>query len=861
MKKIISILLVLMLAVSVFATVTVASAADELIVNSWDFTETWEDYSVVDYTGASGRTMKLKTGNEGDWAVHYEYANSDIITVVDESWRHEGAPSVNILEGHGNAVYVNNFKSNGTYVNIGYVGKDPDGSGDAFYARNFTLEYDLMPLHPDKDSGWAGCITRWTGNGVPNVHYSNSVNCISTVSMTTGSSADKVILPDGTTRPATSTDYGYHSRSATASNTGANDMTYESGIDKVSDRFYRIDGGGMRYTWFTIRIEAKDTYYTIYLKEACGADCEDECTLHRWFDTGTRYYDDPQNNVYSGTIGLGQCASEYVYDNIKFKSNDGNSVTAVNTMKDGQGQEIGKARATSSTAADGSIIELVSETEAGYVFDKWYKDSDFREAVTPVEFVLQESVLNVNYGLYDWENVLGATDGIKTWNDLETKTVFVKDNQIVSEGTDGAEEMLWRDYYATSADRKFRLITKVKTGAGQGLDGYEFYSTASLKEFKVKVYSNDETMGSVSITGVEGSVGEFVLGQQGVLVATPQSGYKFAGWYLEVKGENPDDKGAIKDETFTIKASGNPNFDYTLTEPANVTYKAVFVPEGAGNAKLVMNYKALSETVKDTPQLCGTVVTPAGEENPYFEGEIVTLIAKENDGYAFVGWQDINSEYISTDKYYDYTVAQGDNEITAVFEIETFRIFVKDGIGSDEVERTAQANSRLTLYPATAPTGYVFDRWLVTGIADTDWSQDETGKLELSVTSRTIRVEAQFLKVRRQVRLQFDSALGSAIGSGSKSVGDKVTVSVTCQEGYSVSRYIVRGLNATLNENGTLSFTMPDEDVIIRIEFATIDKIELESEVIMYAVFALVGLGIVASILFANTKDKRDKNQ
>lgn len=858
MKKIISILLILMLAVSVFATVGVASAAEDLVINSWDFYEDWEDYMVKDYTGKTGDPLILTNGSNGDWKVHYEYSGNDVIQIVDgETWEHDGVVAG---EGHGKVIYVNNRVSNGTYVNFGYVGVS-EVNGEHLYARNFTLEYDFMPLHSDRSSGWTGLISRWTGTGVPDQHYSNSINVISTASMTTGTSADTITNSDGSTRPATGTDYGWHTRSATASGTGAADMTYESGIDKVSDRMYRIDGGGFRYTWFTMRIEAKDSFYTMYIKEKCTDSCEDDCTLHRWFDTGTRYYTDINNNIYSGTIGFGQCATEFLYDNINFKSNDGNPVKATNTTKNGEGKEVGKARIMSTTAADGSVIELISETEAGYVFDKWYTNADLTMAVTPVEFTLQEYVMNPNYGLYDWETVIGATDDIKTWNDLSTKTVFVKDDKIVDAGTSGAEEMLWRDYYATSADRKFRLITRVVTGDSG--DGFDFYSTASLKEFKVNIYSNDTEMGTVDSTGFVDGLGMFVLGKTGTFVATPNDGYKFAGWYKEIKGQNPDDQGGIKDETFTIKVSDSPNFDFTLTDPSHVAYKAVFVPETAEACNLVLSRKSLSQTASAAD--CGEVITIQGA---YFEGEVVSLIAQEYEGYAFVGWLDANGEYFAYDKYVDYVIQKDEdltdevnpNALTAAFEIETFRIFVVDGIGSDEVEMTAQKGSRVTLYPATAPTGYQFSGWLVTGIASTDWNTDESGKLEINITSRTIRVQARFVKVTHRVSITLsDKDHGSALGAGNKAVGDRITITPSPKAGYTVSRYVVRGVDATINPNGTLSFTMPDEDVIIRVEFAKIDNIDTGSEILMYAIFTILGLGIVASILFANKKDKRDK--
>ena len=841
-----------MLTVSLLATVGVASAAGELIINSWSFTEDWEDYAVKDYTGKSGTTIQLKNGADGDWAVHYEYSGQDVIKIVDgENWSPDGL-NVKPAKGNGNVLYINNYDSNGTYVNLGFIGTDE--LGGAFYARNFTVEYDFMPVHSDKSGGWLGFISRWTSQaGGTNVHYSNSVNVITTASMTPGTTADKIATDDGT-RPGVPTDTGYHTRSGTASGTGANDMTFESGIDKVSDRLWKYNGGSARFTWYSFRIEAKDNFYTVYIREKCTDTCEADCDKHEWLDTGTRYYTDISNAIYSGTMGFGQCASAYLYDNFKFISNDGPSVSVTNMTTNAAGKEVGKAKLMTSTANDGSIIELISETEPGYTFDKWYRDVECTRPVTPVQFVLQEHVLNTNYGLYDWEEVRGATKGINTWDDLKNATVFVKDGQVVEEGTSGAEEMAWLDFYATSADTKYRLITRVK--AGPNYDGYEFYSTASLKKFKVTIYSNDEDMGSVSSAGFVDGIGAFVLDQKGTFEATALTGYKFAGWYKEVVGANVDEDGNITNGIYSIRVSDQAQFEYTLDAPENVTFKAVFVPESAAPATLSFTLKSLSETA--TGADCGGVTTTAGS---YLVGEVVSLIAYENPGYAFVSWTDVDGNVLSTDKYYDYVIKDGENAITAVFEIETYRIYVIDGIGSGEVVRTAKANSRITMYPATAPDGYQFTGWLITGIPQEDFTYDsETGRLEFNVTSRTIRVQARFAKITHRVRFTYNiTGAGTALGGGTKAVGDKVTIRPQAKDGYTITRFVVRGVDATQKQDGSLSFIMPNEDVVVRVEFVTIDSIDVGSEVAMYAVFALVGLGIVASLLFANTKDKRDR--
>ncbi len=154
----------------------------------------------------------------------------------------------------------------------------------------------------------------------------------------------------------------------------------------------------------------------------------------------------------------------------------------------------------------------------------------------------------------------------------------------------------------------------------------------------------------VTVDPVEGGTvtgaGDYYLGQQVTLTATPADGYNFGGWYEN--GVLISDAGA----TYTFK----------VTQARDLTVK----------------FTTKTYTVTVTPGENGTA-EGAGE---YGEGASVTLTAKPAAGYKLVGWfENGSSTPVSTSTNYTFTVT-ADRTLTAKFEKITSYSIAVDGDGN-----------------------------------------------------------------------------------------------------------------------------------------------------------------------------------
>ena len=102
---------------------------------------------------------------------------------------------------------------------------------------------------------------------------------------------------------------------------------------------------------------------------------------------------------------------------------------------------------------------------------------------------------------------------------------------------------------------------------------------------------------------------------------------------------------------------------------------------------------------------------------------------------------------------------------------------------------------------------------------------------------------------------------GTALGTGKYSVGDTVVIRPMPKEGYAVARFTVRGAEAQVLEDGTCTFVMPAGKVIVRIEFTTIDVIDVEKETFGYIIFAVIVVFLTGALMFTRGKGKSNRNQ
>lgn len=146
-------------------------------------------------------------------------------------------------------------------------------------------------------------------------------------------------------------------------------------------------------------------------------------------------------------------------------------------------------------------------------------------------------------------------------------------------------------------------------------------------DYYVNLSVNDSSMGSVQ------GAGAYIYNQEVTLIATPNEGYSFFGWY--------------KGSTLFSQES-----TYSFTMPLNnVSY----------TAKFVKNYKLnLYSENPSRGSVSGPLEWGAGLE--------VTVTANALDGYALHRWENENYETKSYNAEYTFIMPSSDIELWAVFE-------------------------------------------------------------------------------------------------------------------------------------------------------------------------------------------------
>lgn len=824
MKKILSIILMLSLLCSVAVLATSAGAADIPVLNSYDVIEDFEDYK-VEYKALEKQPLLKQDGSKGDFIVHREYT-SDTIQVIEDTTG----------SGRGKVMHIkNNGDAKGTYASASYVNSDPTNQ---LVAHNFSVTFDVYVI-----SGF-GVASPWFGFSGrlkdPGVSYINTF-CVQAV-VQNGKGVSSDTLRNGKT--ATAEDIYYQFRPAIALNTNSQTgLKSESAINKDFTNWYKTEGGPVENTWYNIKVEMRETYVAMFMKED-GAE--------EYVCVGIAYYEDVNNQVYAGTFSFNQCAGEFYYDNIVFKSEDTAAISTecetVGSYEDGNvsiPKTVGTGYAMQKTAGNDTDVELIMSGYDGYTFGRWYTDEAMTTPITPVSITLQRYTEDPNYGKFEWLDVLDEEAQISTYEDMEAEIEI------------NGKKVIWNEYYAGS---KYRLVVRANTAT----DGFDYYGKFIKQKFTITV--DNDGNGTVSIDGFT-DIGDGVLqsrleiDQSAVMIATPSAGQKFAGWYEQIE---------VDGEIYVKRISTDAEFVYEHKAVNAVNIIATFV--GIGEDKFTVNITPLMTSPGE--HVYGTVVAGFGD---FFNGEEITLIATENKGYSFLGFY--VEEYDPEDPektlltspvedvylYIPYTVT-GNVNILAVYEIETYRVRITDGLGGEERIEVVQAGSDITITAAPAPAGYVFSGWIVTN-ADYEMSvANRTATFKAN--HRNILALARYTAVSNTVRVSYSNkdvvkaTVKNLGGSAVNRYGDEILVTPELlQEGYCVASYTVRGADATINEDGTLSFIMGDEPVTIRIDVTTIDVIYPSNEITMYVVFLFVGLLIVFALLFANNKDKQRERQ
>jgi len=333
--------------------------------------------------------------------------------------------------------------------------------------------------------------------------------------------------------------------------------------------------------------------------------------------------------------------------------------------------------------------------------------------------------------------------------------------------------------------------------------------------FLIEAKPNDELYGQVNGSGI------YYQDEEVTLTATPDDETcTFECWYI-----------VHEDGTLT-DFSTEPTI--TFTPEADMTLLAWFVKEESG--QLVIDVI--------TPPEGGGSITGEGA---YKEGDEVTLTAKLDEGYVFIGWYE-NGELVSKEPIYTF-IADSDKNLEARFEKEAATVYdvsivVEPAEGGVATGAGAYEEGMPATVTATANEGYAFIGWysngeLVSTVAEHTFPV--TAATELTAMFEAIQT------VTHPVSLLVEPAEGGVVtGAGAYEEGKPATVTATANEGYAFKQWTQNGTavstsaSYTFTVNGpvTLTAEFTDECTPLLIITHPADMNCIEGEIAVFTVSA-----------------------
>lgn len=299
------------------------------------------------------------------------------------------------------------------------------------------------------------------------------------------------------------------------------------------------------------------------------------------------------------------------------------------------------------------------------------------------------------------------------------------------------------------------------SGGKVSYSGLNFSSTTSTTSTTTKTGTSSST--SVALSNA-------VLGSSMSFTATPNTGYKFDGWYSAATG------GTL--------LSSNATYSYNVYE-AKTVY-ARFVADG------------YSYTV--TAGEGGSVSPESGTATS------VNITASPNAGYEFIGWETTNGS-VANDKSASTTFTPSANgaNANATFAKKTYTVRFLD-INGNQIGSSQTVEHGATPSAPTAPT--------ITGKTFAGWSP-AVG----AVTDNT-DYTATYTDNTYSITVQQNGGIGTvSLGKNSAKYNDTVTLSVTPPTNYKIGSITGGGLNVSECESYSGSFTMPASDVTITVNY------------------------------------------
>lgn len=353
-------------------------------------------------------------------------------------------------------------------------------------------------------------------------------------------------------------------------------------------------------------------------------------------------------------------------------------------------------------------------------------------------------------------------------------------------------------------------------------------SVSFEKAVQSKITVESAYNGGVAATVSGEKVTQAYSGSQVVVKATPKNGFELE--HIRVTYNDGRDTVAVENGVFTM-----PSFPVTVT----ATFKAISGYKPVTGSKLYIDAANAAITA-----------TVDGKEAEYIEeGKHVTLSVKTDDGYTLESVRVYDEDYneIEVDDNLCFTMPEGPVNVVAAVKptAEATLALSKITSSGDEGTFTLKVDGKET---ATAKPGQTVSVEGKSSLKLKSYTVyvtktgDESVGVEVNQSSHSFTMPDYPVTVRVEYHVYHNITIdksNSSLGAVSTSIssgaeGDGVTVSVrNIKKGYGVS-YIKLTYK---NSDGTTAtdflyldntyFTMPDADVLVRVEFSKLTKLTM----------------------------------
>ena len=427
---------------------------------------------------------------------------------------------------------------------------------------------------------------------------------------------------------------------------------------------------------------------------------------------------------------------------------------------------------------DGSEQIGVSEGE-GYTLTGTTKATDAGNYVAIAKlkpgYKWDASHTSTMFADYDVQWTIAKADkdapvGVKGFN---TSNVGVSDGKITGVDT----SMEYRAVGGTFAD-----CTGVEiTGLAKGQYEVRYKESKNYKasaHVTITIAENEVITYTVTVTKGTGG-GEYEEGASVTLTANaPGVGERFTGWTLI--------GASVADTTQT---------EITFNMPANAV-------TATANYELI-TYNVNVEKGTATP-------------NKPAQGVKVTITANEPEiGYKFDRWTTDSTDVSflnATSQETTFTMPNHDVTVTATYVKATYNISVTDCVAKKGEDTVGYAyyGDVIKVTANTAPTGKVFDTWVVTGL-DTTGMDLTNPEITFNMPANVVEIKATYGEAKYNV-----SVTGGTVDKAKAKYGETVTITATVPTG----KKFVEWTSSTVlvyadKTNVTTTFTMPADDVTV----------------------------------------------